>query len=245
MQGNSRSVSTNQLESHEKLTELVNKYLNSETQKPIQEHTTDAFQRVQHWLTQFAGRNIVLDSCCGVGESSWRLAKQYPDTVIVGIDKSLDRLQKHGQQLEYREYSEHASSISDDIVNRQTGDEVFFSRDNYCVVRADVIDFWRLINQHDWQVEKHYLLYPNPYPKASQVQKRWHGTPSFKDILNIGGEITVRSNWKIYIEEFAFALTIAGKQPRVIGVTQQEPFTPFERKYWNSGQQSWQVSCQL
>lgn len=250
--GNSRSVSSNQQEVHDKLPELVTRYLASDSQKPIQQHTLDAFEQVSEWLNlqlkAAPDSNIILDSCCGVGESTWRLAKENPNALVIGVDKSFDRLQKHGQQLEYKEYSKgprkSAKSGSKEH-SPVTSETVFHSIDNYCVSRADVIDFWRMVQQQSWNITQHFIFYPNPYPKASQLQKRWHGCQSFKDIVNIGGELTVRSNWKIYIQEFALALEIAGKTPSFREVEKYEPFTPFERKYWNSGQNSWQVVCKL
>lgn len=250
MQGNSRSVSTNQNSVHEKLPELVKRYLNSTTQKPIQPHTKNALNLVTEWLQDFDKPSVILDSCCGIGESTWRLAQKHPESVVIGVDKSFDRVQKHGQQPEYREYINSFSAQSTNGNTEHDAEllnpgESFVVKDNYCVVRADVIDFWRLIQSLNWNIQKHYIFYPNPYPKSTQLQRRWHASPSFKDILNIGGEITVRSNWKIYVEEFAIALQVAKKTSAIIEVEQTEPCTPFERKYWNSGQQSWQVTSQL
>ncbi|BDX04714.1 tRNA (guanine(46)-N(7))-methyltransferase TrmB [Planctobacterium marinum] len=232
MQGNSRSISTNQTDIHDKLSEIVLRHQNSVNQKPIQAHTQEAYERVSAWLKQFPEKDIILDSCCGIGESTWRLAKQYPDALVVGVDKSAVRVEKHGKQEEYQEFMQGEAN---------TGNEV----SNYCVVRADVIDFWRLVKAANWSVARHYLLYPNPYPKSAQVQKRWHATASLQDILAIGGTLTVRSNWQIYVQEFAKALELCGRNAAINQVEQGAPFTPFERKYWNSGQQSWQLVSSL
>lgn len=243
MQGNSRWVTSNQPDIHEKLNEVVARHARSKSQKPIQQHTKDAFDQVHSWLQGFDSPNIILDSCCGVGESTWRLAQQNPNARVIGVDKSFSRLEKHGQQPEFAGYDgQHSTAEKLPYPDPQT---VFLARDNYCVVRADVIDFWRLIAEQHWQIQEHNIFYPNPYPKASQLQKRWHGSPSFQDILRIGGKLRVRSNWDIYIREFAEALRISDKKPSVSQVPKGEPVTPFERKYWNSGQQSWQVDCQL
>lgn len=247
MQGNSRSVSTNQPGISDKLEGLVLKHLTTENKKPVQAHTQDAFERVERWRTQSSSKAIILDSCCGVGESTWRLAHQYPKHLVIGVDKSAVRIKKHGTQQQFFEASDDNTATTPEAAsNPQLPQNTLFSaHNNYCVVRADVIDFWRLVAQNHWPVAQHYIFYPNPYPKASQVQKRWHATASFKDIINIGGNLTVRSNWKIYIQEFAKALQVAEHSPSVTAVEHIEPFTPFERKYWNSGQRSWQVNCQL
>ncbi len=234
MQGNSRSITTNQLDIHDKLPEIVQRHKHSNNQKPIQAHTEAAFDQISDWLAGFTARPVILDSCCGVGESTWRLAEQYPEALVIGIDKSAVRINKHGKQEEYQNTGK--DHFDTDVISGGS---------NYRVIRADVIDFWRLVKNANWSVARHYLLYPNPYPKSAQVQKRWHGSASFQDILAIGGELTVRSNWQIYIREFAKALELCARSPQISLVEQGVAFTPFERKYWNSGQQCWQVSCSL
>lgn len=216
--GNSRQITSNQDGPSDKVVDLVKKHLANTSQKPFNQHTLDAFEQTQSWLGKRSAP-VILDSCCGVGESTALLAKQNPDCTVIGVDKSALRTGKH----------QHYSKGSD----------------NYLVVRADLNDFWRLARQANWQLSKHYLLYPNPYPKAAQVQRRWHASAAFADILALSGEIEVRSNWQIYIEEFAIALTTAGIESQVDEYLADEPMTPFERKYWASGQQSWRVRASI
>ncbi|GAB2705005.1 hypothetical protein GCM10027170_38820 [Aliiglaciecola aliphaticivorans] len=220
--GNSRSITSNQLGPHEKVPELVRRHLENTSQKPFNQHTLDAFEQVQKWRLQLDSqlqKPLIFDSCCGVGESTAHIAAQFPDALVVGIDKSELRTNKHEH---YKEKSP-----------------------NYLVIRADVNDFWRLARSAQWQLSHHFLLYPNPYPKSSQVQRRWHACAAFKEIIALGGTLEVRSNWQIYIQEFAIALNTAGKPASVSPYHSDEPQTPFERKYWASGQQSWQVISNL
>ncbi|MCV2885659.1 SAM-dependent methyltransferase [Aestuariibacter sp. AA17] len=217
-QGNSRSITTNQQGPHEKIPELVNRHLSHSSLKPYSQHTLDAFDEVQSWLKQRQGP-IILDACCGVGESTARIAAKHPDALVVGVDKSALRTGKHS----------HYQAESD----------------NYIIVRADLNDFWRLALDAKWVLAKQFLLYPNPYPKSAHVQRRWHASAAFGDIVKLGGLLEVRSNWKIYIEEFAMALNIAGFNVETELYQAAEPDTPFERKYWASGQQSWRVVCDL
>jgi tRNA G46 methylase TrmB len=158
-----------------------------------------------------------LDSCCGVGESTAFLAERHPEAKVIGIDKSAVRVDKHNKHY-------HQGTK------------------NHLVIRADVIDFWRLVRRHSWSVSHHYLLYPNPYPKASQFKRRWHGSAAFADIVEIGGKIEVRSNWKIYIEEFSLALNLAQIKNTWNCFTIEQAMTPFERKYSASGQQCWRLT---
>ncbi len=217
-EGNSRGITSNQTGPHNKLVEVVQRHLQHQSQKPFSEHTLEAFEAAQGWLNGFNG-DLILDSCCGVGESTANLAKLFPQARIIGIDKSALRTGKH----------EHYDQ----------------GTENHLVLRADVIDFWRLAKQAGWKPVRHYLLYPNPYPKSAHLQRRWHASPSFADIVGLGGRIEVRSNWRIYIEEFAQALQVVGYTCQAESYQADTPMTPFERKYWNSGQQSWRVVTQL
>lgn len=221
-QGNSRTITTNQPGPHEKVPELVKRHLANESQKPFNQHTLEAFGQVQSWRHENdpqSLRSLIFDSCCGVGQSTAYIAKRFPEALIVGIDKSALRTNKHRHYIE--------------------------DSDNYLVVRADVNDFWRLAYQAGWRLTHHFLLYPNPYPKSAHVQRRWHACAAFKDILSLGGQLEVRSNWDIYIEEFAWALRCAGYKASSETYHADEAHTPFERKYWSSGQSSWRVRCQL
>lgn len=217
--GNSKVVTSNQSGPHDKLEEIVTRHLAHASQKPYNQHTLDAFKQVQSWLSDWQG-DIILDSCCGVGESTALIATQFPEAKVIGVDKSALRTGKH---------QEHYAT----------------GTTNHIVVRADLNDFWRLAHEADWKLSQHFLLYPNPYPKSAHVQRRWHGSAAFADIIKLGGELKVRSNWKLYIEEFAIALKIAGFTVNVHQYMAKEPMTPFERKYWSSGQQSWQVQSTL
>ena len=71
---NSRSIVSNQQGLHEKLDDIVNKHLTAQFKKPIAAHTQTAFDQVNEKVQAFNGP-IILDSCCGVGESTANLAK--------------------------------------------------------------------------------------------------------------------------------------------------------------------------
>ena len=214
-----RRIETNQTAHHTSLQKVVTKYLNSETKKPFSEHSLMALQQVKTWLDDWQGE-LIFDSCCGVGESTVAIAKAHHHAKVIGIDKSAVRLDKH------RAYT--ANGVT-----------------NYMVMRADLNDFWRLSVLEGWHLTKHYLLYPNPYPKASQLQNRWYASSALPDIIKLGGLLEVRSNWQLYIEEFAMALQLANIQAKTKQYNADQAMTPFERKYWGSGQSSWQLIAPL
>jgi tRNA G46 methylase TrmB len=222
METSPREITTNQQGIHEDLVDIVNKYKHSQFKKPIAAHTQNSFDAVLEWLQDWHGE-IIIDACCGVGESSIVLAQRYPNAKIIGIDKSVARLDKHA----------HYKLQAKQSLN-----------DNVRVYQADLNDFWRLMAAHHklatWTISKQCLFYPNPYPKKAQVQKRWHASPSFIAMLDCSTNIEVRSNWLVYLQEFQVALALHGVQCKIAEVC-GDPITPFERKYTESGQTCWEL----
>ncbi len=214
--GNSRVIISNQQGLHEQLDEIVLKHLTHPFRKPYQQHTLDAFKDCEKWVEQ-QGKPIIFDSCCGVGESTYHLAQQHPEAIVLGMDKSADRLSRHPQSVV----------------------------DNYRLLQVNLNDFWRLAVEAGWQLSHHYLLYPNPWPKAKHLQRRWHGSAVFPAILQLGGQFELRSNWFTYVQEFARALELAGQSCDVAEYQSTTAITPFERKYWASGQKSLRLTADL
>ena len=216
MQGNSREVSSSQQGCHEQLEAAVRKHLARPSRRPPAAHTVAAFEGIRGQV-EAAGKPLVLDSYCGTGMSTGLLAARHPDCLVIGIDKSAHRLQKHESS----------------------------SCDNYLLVQADCGDFWRLAGAAGWQAAHHYLLYPNPWPKPGQLKRRVHGSVDFPALLALGGQVELRSNWQVYVEEFALALTLAGNDAQAELFTSAQPLTLFERKYADSDHSLWRCRCQL
>jgi len=216
--GNSKAISSNQTEPHKHLTAVVQKHLAHRFQKPIQAHTQQAFEQVNAIVAQFQGA-IILDACCGVGQSTRILAKQNPLALVIGIDKSASRIERQVEDV--------------------------WGAENYVLVRADLNDFYRLLQAANWPISHHYVLYPNPWPKSKHLQRRWHGSAVFPDMLKLGEQMILRSNWLLYLQEFQQAAVIAGVTGEISLVDDAQPLTPFEAKYKASGQQCWQLALTL
>jgi len=104
-------------------------------------------------------------------------------------------------------------------------------------MRADLIDIWRMIKQSNWIIKKHYILYPNPWPKKNQLKRRWHGHPIFPEMIGLCDQIELRTNWKIYAEEFKQALEIVIQKKYLLDSIKVKDFiSPFEKKYSDSKQ---------
>ena len=222
MQRTSRPVSSTQQGIHEHLASQVAKHAGSTFRKPIADYNQAAFeQSMRLWNDQAP---LILDAGCGVGWSTIRLAEQHPDHFVIGVDQSADRLSRG---------KHHAT---------QGGP----APDNMLLVRADLVDYWRLLHRTGTPIVRHYLLYPNPWPKIGHLSRRWHGHAVFPTIVALGGQLECRSNWRIYIDELAAALgQLSGQsiatEPWQPGV----PLTPFEEKYLASGHALWRCQVQL
>ncbi|MCG8315120.1 MAG: hypothetical protein MI976_18075 [Pseudomonadales bacterium] len=236
----SRSVS-GQIEAiHPNLEATLKKHLAHDFRRPIQHYNETAINWARQQWQNLGQPPIILDSGCGIGESTFNLSQSHPKHLVIGIDQSQHRLAKSGLEQSY------------------------LVKDNLLLLRADLVDCWRILVREEWLPEKHYILYPNPWPKKKHLQRRWHGHPVFKSILQLGGELELRSNWKTYVDEFAFSLRLAFNDPSIktqpyfptqvfskpntpksiiskpstsIKSSPQGFLTPFEKKYALSDQQ--------
>lgn len=142
--------------------------------------------------------------------STAALATQHEDCAVLGVDKSRDRLSRHMQQAGC-----------------------------YRLLRAECEPLWRCLVDAGITLRAHYLLFPNPWPKAAHLKRRIHGHPGFPWLIKLGGQIECRSNWRLYIEEFSAACRLMNTP----GLTEQyqpaRPLTLFEQKYQERGQALW------
>ncbi len=190
---------------HDRLAALIARRAGIPYRQPVASFSKDAFACFASACA--ADRPLIVDSCCGIGESTLHLAERHPDCFVLGVDQSSDRLSR-------------APALPA----------------NALLLRADMSDIWCLLQQHGYRPVRQYMLYPNPWPKIGQLARRWPAHPVFPTVLELGGVIECRSNWRIYVEEFALAARlIAGIDSPVGVLVPDEPMTPFERKYAASG----------
>ena len=90
------SVYSNQSSIHDDLTKLVQKHMTSTWQEPTPPHDREAMTEIFALLKAHDGP-LILDSFCGTGMSTAKLASQNPKALVIGIDKSADRLRRHEQ----------------------------------------------------------------------------------------------------------------------------------------------------
>lgn len=221
MYANSSPIISTQDSIHQQLAALVARHAQAEYRKPVMPYNRTAFEASMAAWRRAGEMPLILDAGCGVGLSTRHLASRYPNHFVIGVDQSADRL------------------------SRNTAWEGS-PPGNFMCVRADLVDYWRLMLAADIQPEKHFILYPNPWPKIGHLARRWHGHPVFPTIVALGGELECRSNWRIYIEELAAALTQStGVDVHAAPFVADQPITPFEKKYSDSGHQLWHCRTSL
>jgi len=185
---------------------------------PLHSPSVAAFHALQEFVAGDV-RPLVLDSGCGTGESTRLIARALPHSLVIGVDKSRVRLARTGaRNFPHRE-------------------------GNVVWLRAELSTFWRLAVQAGWRLHRHFLLYPNPWPKPSHLRRRWHGHPVFPEMLRLGGQLEMRCNWKPYAQEFAAAVRrVLGVDVQPVPVGESPVSSPFERKYRASGHALYSLS---
>jgi tRNA (guanine-N7-)-methyltransferase len=204
-------VHSSQAGVHPRLGRVLARHQAAPWQGALHAPTVHAFARLRA-LVGRERRPLVLDSGCGTGESTRRLAEAFPEALVIGADKSAARLARTGAtRFPFRE-----------------GNAVW--------LRADLATFWRLARDAGWRPQRHFLLYPNPWPKPGHLQRRWHAHPVFPCLLALGGQLEMRTNWAIYAQEFAWsAAALTRKAIEPCELPPGDALSPFERKYRASG----------
>lgn len=216
MQQRSRAVTSSQPGVHPALARQVSRHRRQAWRRPVAGHSQRAFADCAERVAAWPGP-LMLDAGCGTGASTLQLALNHPEALLIGVDKSAARL---GRGL---------------AAPRP---------DNLLLLRADLVDFWRLAAAAGWKLARHFLFYPNPWPKPGQLGRRWHAHPVFPALLATGGELELRTNWETYAREWQQALRLHGRRAELDDFDAHAAtaiVSPFERKYLASGQRCWRV----
>jgi tRNA G46 methylase TrmB len=203
-------INSDQKDVHINLDRTIERHLHRPWIKPVPAHTRHAFDKAMTWWRERGRPTLILDSFCGTGMSTAFLARHNPEACVIGLDKSSHRLSKHTVESP-----------------------------NYLLIRAECESFWQCLVHENINIEQHWMLYPNPWPKAGQLKRRIHGHPSFPLIKTLGGQIELRTNWHIYAKEFYQACEQLGIRGTLEPFAPATPMTLFETKYLARGHGLW------
>lgn len=187
------------------------------------------------------GLEVVLDSGCGTGEST--RSRVQPGRWILGVDKSLARMDRGAQQgLEV--------PIWRKTTPPKRGGMDLALRAGGLLARAELSELVALMHHEGCIVDRFDFLYPNPWPKSQHFGRRWYGHPIWPYALAVARKVELRTNWEVYAQEFAAALALWIAQEEGQGqceewrVSPGEGLTAFERKYAQAGHALYRVCAQ-
>jgi tRNA (guanine-N7-)-methyltransferase len=212
-------VTSGQSDVHPRLDKIVNRHLQSTWLQPLHKPSMNAYTLLQKEGVFTSGQPFILDSGCGTGKSTLELAELFPAHTVIGMDQSQARLARGG--------------VKSDL----------YRSGNCILLRAELTTLWRMLVKDCLSPDKHFLLYPNPWPKSAHLVRRWHGHPVFPQLLSLGGEVEMRCNWRVYAMEFALAIEQATGSSVAVKVIEPEcGISLFEQKYLDRGQRLYSVT---
>lgn len=171
---------------------------------------------------------LVVEIGCGTGTHPLDLARNLVDTTVVAIEHTHERFNKFARRLE------------------REGRPA-----NLLPVHANAIS-WITHSLRPSSVDDFYLLYPNPYPKRRDLNKRWYAMPFFSRLLETlrpGGHVNLATNLPWYAAEARHFLTHAwgmrisvDREIRASDLAQGfRPRTAFETKYLARGESCFEL----
>lgn len=171
-----------------------------------------------------------LEIGCGVGWHPITYASENPARRLIAIEHSKSRYQSF-----QRRWEKHGEL------------------ENLLPVHANAIH-WITHHVPERSIERLFTLFPNPYPKQSQRNKRWYAmafTERLIGTLKPGGTWTLATNERFYIDEALetlgahFLLSLVDRKAySALDQMGQSPRTHFEKKYLLRGQTCYQLIFQ-
>jgi tRNA (guanine-N7-)-methyltransferase len=168
-------------------------------------------------------RPLDVEIGCGVGFHPLKYARQNPDRQLIAFERTSEKFAKFSGRVQNHE-----------------------SIPNLIPIHGDAIH-WISHSFAPESVDRYLMLYPNPYPKESQRNLRFHAMPFFSVLratLKRGGSITIATNEEFYMRE---ACLVMREQWGLKLVECREipldsvPRTHFEKKYLERGDQCWNM----
>ena len=176
--------------------------------------------------------NLDLEIGCGKGMHAIRYAIQNPNRHLLAIERTKDKFDGFMNRVES---------------HRSKG----LLANNLTPVFGDAIPILAHLVAGNEIFQNIFILYPNPYPKNSQKNKRFHFSPSMAlilDKLKPGGKLILSTNLQWYADEAKGQYTSEwNMMVQTDEVIQPEiksfrPRTHFEKKYLASGEACYNMS---
>jgi tRNA G46 methylase TrmB len=168
-------------------------------------------------------RPVDVEIGCGVGFHPLKYARQNPERQLVAFERTREKFAKFSGRLGNHERLPNLIPIHGDAIA------------------------WISHGFAPESVDRYLILYPNPYPKESQRNLRFHVMPFFSFLratLKRGGTVTMATNEEFYMRE---ACAMMREQWGLKLVECREipgdsmPRSHFEKKYLERGDRCWNM----
>ncbi len=158
---------------------------------------------------------------CGVGFHPIRYAQENPDRFLLAFERTEEKFTKFARRLERHPPLKNLTAIRGDGMA------------------------WIVHGIPKESVNQYFFLYPNPYPKNSQKNLRFHNMPLFQwvvESLKPGGRITQSTNSQAYADEAERVTKTRWGLPIVKReIWTGTPRSHFEKKYQARGENCWNL----
>jgi tRNA (guanine-N7-)-methyltransferase len=169
------------------------------------------------------GKPLDVEIGCGVGMHPIRYARANGERRVLAFERTSEKFAKFAQRLTNHDPLPNLTAIHGDAVA------------------------WITHALPPASVDRYFILYPNPYPKESQRNLRFHEMPFFsrlKESLKTGGELVLATNEEFYAREAKTKLVADwGLFLREEEILRPDfpPRTHFEKKYLARGERCWNL----
>ena len=167
-------------------------------------------------------QKLVLEIGCGVGLHPLQYALNHPEHFMIAFEHTSEKFEKFERRLQNHDHLPNLIAIHGNAIS------------------------WISHGVKDAFLDAVYLLYPNPNPRARDLNKRWHGMPFMSEILRIlkdDGELIIATNEKDYALEAVEWMTNEWKCQLIERLEVSSELTPdwkarthFEKKYLARGE---------
>lgn len=166
------------------------------------------------------GLSVDLEIGCGVGYHPIQWGKAHPNRTLVAIEQTKTRFGSFQRRMDNHPGVTNVLAVHDDAVS------------------------WITHRVPPSSIQHCFLLYPNPYPKHAQRNKRWHQMPFMEFLLSRirpGGDLTLATNERFYCDEAMASMEELWGWSRCQvnscrDLFHLQPRTHFERKYLSRGE---------
>lgn len=162
--------------------------------------------------------HLCIEIGAGQGLFAVQFSQTHPETTLIAIERTQTRFAQLQQRITHNPCP------------------------NVIPIRTNAVH-WITHYLPEQSVDAYFILYPNPYPKASQRNKRFHAMPFMSHLiatLKPGGALILATNQAFYQAEAKAMLTqhwgLTCVIDRLIPASDR-PRTHFEKKYLERGDQ--------